>query len=59
MIFSEVLSQYIMSNMISSAISKAGLINEPCNSLSAFNDRYFAVKIVVVSISSEIHQAFH
>lgn len=56
MIFSEVLSQCIMSNMISSAIFKAGLINESCNSLSAFNERYFAVKIVV-SISSQIHQA--
>lgn len=30
MIFSEVLSQCIMSNMISSAIFKAKLINEPC-----------------------------
>lgn len=46
MIFAEVLSQYVMSNMISSAISKARLINESYNLVSAFNEKHFAMKIV-------------
>lgn len=52
MIFAEVLFQCVMSNMISSAIFKAGLINESHNLVSAFNERYFAIKIVVVSFFS-------
>lgn len=47
MIFSEVLSQCVMSNMISSAIFKAGLINESYNLASAFNGKCFAMKTIV------------
>lgn len=56
MIFAEVLSRYVVSNMISSAIFKAQLINESYNLVSAFNEKYFAMKIVM-SLSFEIHEA--
>lgn len=46
-----------MSNMISSAIFKAGMINELANSLSAFNEGCFAMKIVE-SVYFEINQAY-
>lgn len=32
-----------LSNMISCAIFKAGLINESCNLFSAFNEMYFGI----------------
>lgn len=48
MIFSEVLSQCVMSNMIRGAIFKAGLINESYNLFSAFNEMYSATKILLL-----------
>lgn len=48
MIFSEVLSQCVVSNMISGAIFKAGLINESYNLFSAFNEMYSATKTLLL-----------
>lgn len=47
MVFAEVLPQYVMSNMIGSAIFKARLINESYHLVSAFNEKYFAMKIAM------------
>lgn len=52
MIFSEVLSQCVMSNMISGDIFKARLINESYNLFSAFT---LLIKYFSYSTSFQIH----